>query len=76
MPGQLNNEEYILDSKEEYIESIDYKEMRHIIDLKLSASYRSDYIKIVNDVYVPKKRKEEVLSVIQTILEEHGYEKG
>ncbi len=76
MPGQLNNEEYILDSKEEYIESIDYKEMRHIIDLKLSASYRSDYIKIVNDVYVPKKRKEEVLFVIQTILEEHGYEKG
>tara|TARA_R100000322_G_scaffold7902_1_gene5278 strand:+ start:54 stop:536 length:483 start_codon:yes stop_codon:yes gene_type:complete len=76
MPGQLANEEYILDSKEEYIESLDYKEMTRSLDIKLPANYRADYIKIINDVYVPKKRKEEVLFIIKTILEEQGHEKG
>ena len=76
MPGQLANEEYILDSKDEYIESIDYKEMTRSLDIKLPANYRSDYIKIINNVYVPKKRKEEVLFIIKTILEEQGHEKG
>ena len=45
MPGQLSNEDYILDSKEEYVESLDYQDMRHIIDIKLPANYRADYIK-------------------------------
>ncbi len=76
MPGQLANEEYILDSKEEYIESLDYKEMTRSLNIKLPANYRADYIKIINDVYVPKKRKEEVLFIIKTILEEQGHEKG
>ena len=76
MPGQLANEEYILDSKDEYIESIDYKEMTRSLNIKLPANYRSDYIKIINNVYVPKKRKEEVLFIIKTILEEQGHEKG
>tara|TARA_Y100000361_G_scaffold105719_1_gene95460 strand:- start:724 stop:1206 length:483 start_codon:yes stop_codon:yes gene_type:complete len=76
MPGQLANEEYILDSKEEYVESLDYKEMTRSLDIKLPANYRADYIKIINDVYVPKKRKEEVLFIIKTILEEQGHEKG
>ena len=76
MTGQLANEEYILDSKDEYIESIDYKEMTRSLNIKLPANYRSDYIKIINNVYVPKKRKEEVLFIIKTILEEQGHEKG
>jgi hypothetical protein len=50
--------------------------MGKVLDLKLPAHHRSDYLKIINDVYVPKKKKEEVLFVIQTILEEHGYEEG
>ena len=44
-----------------------------ILDRKLPAHYRADYLKIVNDVYVPKKRKEEVLDLIYYILEEHGH---
>jgi DNA-directed RNA polymerase specialized sigma subunit len=76
MPGQLANEEYLLDKREEYVENIDYKEMSKVLDLKLPANHRSDYLKIINDVYVPKKKKEEVLFIVQTILEEHGYEEG
>ena len=75
-PGQLTNEEYLLDSREEYIEDMDYKQMTSVLDIKLPAQYRSDYLKIIHDVYVPKKRKEEVLFIVQTILEEHGYEEG
>ena len=51
MPGQLINEDYILDSKEEYVESLDYQDIP-IIDTELPANYRADYIKIVNDVYI------------------------
>ena len=76
MRGQLANEEYLLDKREEYVENIDYKEMSKVLDLKLPANHRSDYLKIINDVYVPKKKKEEVLFIVQTILEEHGYEEG
>ena len=61
---------------EEYIEDLDYKQMKKVLDIKLPAHYRADYLKIINDVYVPKKKKEEVLFIIQTILEEHGYEEG
>ena len=76
-PGQLANEEYILDDdREENVESVDYKEMTKVLDIKLPAEYRSDYLKIVNDVYVPKKRKEEVLFILEHILEEHGHEEG
>ena len=76
MPGQLANEEYLLDRREAYIERLDYKEMGKVLDIKLPSHHRADYLKIINDVYVPKKKKEEVLFIIQTILEEHGYEEG
>lgn len=75
-PGQLTNEEYLLDTRDEYIEDIDYRQMKGVLDIKLPAQYRADYLKIIHDVYVPKKRKEEVLFIVQIILEEHGYEEG
>ena len=34
-----------------------------LLDIKLPATYRSDYLKIINDVYEPKKRREEVLDI-------------
>jgi len=73
MPGQLANEEYIIDYHEEVKDRLDYRMMLKILDIKLPASYRSDYLKIIHDVYVPKKRKEEVLSFVYEILEEHGH---
>ena len=76
MPGQLTNEEYLLDTHEEYVEDLDCKQMSKVLDIKLPAEYRADYLKIINDVYVPKKRKEEVLFIIEHILEEHGHEEG
>jgi len=73
MPGQLVNEQTILDDRRVKDNIIDYSEMTSAVDRKLPAEYRSDYLKIINDVYVPKKRKEEVLGIIHEILEESGH---
>ena len=75
MPGQLANENALVDYRESdrKIDKIDYQHMVKVLDFKLPADYRADYLKIVNDVYVPKKRKEEVLALIQEIMGEHGH---
>ena len=76
MPGQLANDNTIISPQSlqaKHQDKIDTKEMQKIVDSKLPSEYRSDYLKIVNDVYVPKKRREEVLDCIYKILEEHGH---
>jgi DNA-directed RNA polymerase specialized sigma24 family protein len=55
---------------------LDTHDMQNIIDKFLSPEHRSDYLKIINNVYVPKKRREEVIEIIKNILKEHGYEEG
>ena len=37
---------------------------------------REDYLKILNNIYTPKKRRLDVLETVRMILEEHGYEEG
>ena len=76
MPGQLSDDNNIVSPQSlqaKRVERIDTREMQKIIDIKLPAQYRMDYLKIINDVYVPKKQKEEVLSIIEQILKEQGY---
>ena len=34
---------------------------------------RMDYLKMINDVYITKQRREEVTACILELLEEHGY---
>jgi DNA-directed RNA polymerase specialized sigma24 family protein len=61
MPGQLSDDNNIVSPQSlqaKRVEALDTKEMQRIIDIKLPAQYRADYLKIVNDVYVPKKQKE------------------
>lgn len=77
-PAQLQNEDTIVDEKEKYsinYDRIDYSEMQKIVDSRLPASYRLDYLKLVNDVYISKTRREEITQLIEDILLEHGYEK-
>jgi RNA polymerase sigma factor (sigma-70 family) len=54
-------------------DTLELKEIKDIIDSNLSAEYRADYLKITNGVYVSKKRREEVLESVISILKEHGY---
>jgi DNA-directed RNA polymerase specialized sigma24 family protein len=53
----------------DYIEQVDLGDIKTIIDCDLPMSYRSDYLKIINNVYVPKKRRAEVMSILKQIVE-------
>ena len=79
-PAQLDYEEQLIDEREKYSISYDDIENRDIVALVnkyLPAQVRMDYLKIINDVYVTKQRREEIIDMISDILEEHGYhEKG
>ena len=74
MPGQLSNEEsmrfYEIDSDQE----IDTADMIEVIDKHLPSMYRENYLKLINDVHVEKKQRDELIEIIQEIVEEHGYD--
>lgn len=75
-PAQLDYEDSIIDEDEKFsssYESIEYNDMAKILDKNLPASFRMDYLKMINDVYITKQRRQEVIDMINEILEEHGY---
>ena len=73
-PAQLTGDLNIVGNTRDLYADACNHEMVDLIDTKLPAKYRGDYLKIVNDVYVPKKQREEVLKKIEGILRENGYE--
>ena len=76
-PAQLDHDNAVVDKdKNITYDSIEYKNMADIIDVKIPASLRLDYLRMINDVYITKQRREELVDKIQEILQEHGYEDG
>lgn len=76
-PAQLEHETSIIDNRGEVsYDSLELQNMSKIVDEKIPASMRMDYLKLINDVYITKQRREEIIEVIQEILQEHGYEDG
>ena len=74
-PAQLDNENSLCCDEEMYdYNDIDYGDMVSIINRELSASMRMDYLKMINNVYIAKPRREEIKSTIVSILEDYGYE--
>jgi hypothetical protein len=71
LPVQLSNECAIEDNCAST--SLETKEAIYIIDTQLPVEYRADYLKILNNVHVSKKRREEVSQVIKQLLEDNGY---
>jgi DNA-directed RNA polymerase specialized sigma subunit len=75
-PAQLDNDntiEHWIDVKLYWLDEIDRKSLLKIIDKELPASMRLDYLKMQNDVYIAKSRREEIIKKTQEILEDHGY---
>lgn len=75
-PAQLNNANSIqnwFEVQSIFLDDIDKKEILSIIDNNLPARMRLDYLKMSNNVYVPKNRSNEILEQIQNILEDYGY---
>lgn len=52
-----------------YINNIDINDFQELIDQHLDPKMRPDYLKLINNVYVPKKRRNEVIEAIQNIVE-------
>jgi DNA-directed RNA polymerase specialized sigma24 family protein len=73
-PNSLSNENYIPYKEYDCDNKIDANELRQLVDKKLPPHFRADYLKIINEVYVPKKRREEILELIKEIVEREGYE--
>lgn len=69
-PGSLSNEDFIFDVEDSDDDNIDAKSLQVTIDRKLPSEHRADYLKIINDVYVPKKRREEIIALVRELLDE------
>jgi DNA-binding ferritin-like protein (Dps family) len=74
VPKSLNDADSIIDGETNCDVSIDARAMQKIIDKHLPSEYRADYLKIISDVYVPKKTRNNIIEKIKELLEEHGYE--
>lgn len=72
-PTQLSYEDNIQSCHFDNDKNIDLHSIKISIDKHLPSKYRSDYLKILNDVYVPKKRKLEIFSLIKKIMKDNGY---
>ena len=75
-PAQLDHENSIVDDQNKFSTSYDKLQTKHMaqkIDKFMPADMRLDYLKMINDVYVTKQRREEILSIINNILGEYGY---
>jgi DNA-directed RNA polymerase specialized sigma24 family protein len=59
-----------------YSENLEAKNIKQIVDKYLPAEYRADYLKMVNDIYVPKKKKNEIILIIKNLIKEHINEEG
>ena len=75
-PKSLSYEDYVPDKSRDHDDTLDAQGMQNIIDKHLPPDCRADYLKLISDVYVPKKRREEIIQIIKDILAEHGYEEG
>ena len=73
-PAQLSYEDSIPSDYEQDDEILDAQDMTAIIDEHLPVGMRTDYLKMMGNVYVPKKRKEEITLTIKNILLENGYD--
>ena len=58
--------------EDNFVSYIEQKEYMQIIDKELDVSMRSDYLRILHGVYVPKPRREQILNEINTIIENNN----
>jgi DNA-directed RNA polymerase specialized sigma24 family protein len=64
--ASIPQEELCLDEK------VDFSQIQNVINEHLPAEYRGDYLKMLNDVYVSKKRREQVVQIIKELIHEKG----
>ena len=76
-PAQLEYENNIVDVNNPYTtsyEDIELRDMAKLINEHMPAHIRMDYLKMINDVYITKQKKEDIIGIILEILREYGDE--
>ena len=76
-PAQLEYENNIVEVNNPYTtsyEDIELRDMAKLINEQMPAHIRMDYLKMINDVYITKQKKEDIIGIILEILREYGYE--
>ena len=60
----------------DYIEdSIDRKHLFNLIDKEIPVQYREDWIRLINDLKLPKVRKQAIVNIVLNILKENSFDK-
>lgn len=73
-PQSLSTEDVAILVYHDDHSSLDAKNLKHIIDARLPAEYRADYLKMINDVYVAKKRRMEIIEIVKDIVNSYSSE--
>lgn len=68
-PKYISSEDFIPNKENNKEDSFDAMHIQKLIDKYLAPHYRADYLKIINNVYVPKKRRDEIIEIIKDIAE-------
>ena len=63
-------------TNDSFITDIETKEIIGVIDKYLDVSMRSDYLRMLHEVYVPKHRREQIIETITNIIKEYADEEG
>ena len=75
-PAQLDYENNIVDNSNSFktsYDDIELKDISCLINEHIPSLMRMDYLRMINDVYITKQRREEIINTILEILEEYGY---
>lgn len=75
-PKYLAEEDHSIKYDNEYDDKLEARNIKNIIDKHLPAEHRADYLKLINDVYIPKKKREYLISLIKELVEKYSYEEG
>lgn len=73
-PQSLSSEDIAILVYHDDHASVDAKHIQQIVDKRLPSEYRSDYLKMINDVYVSKKRRNEIVEIIKDIVNSYFQE--
>jgi RNA polymerase sigma factor (sigma-70 family) len=72
-PSYLSKEDFIPSQTDNNDTSLDAAQIKDILDDHLPPKYRADYLKLISNAYLPKKKKEFIISLIRQIAESHGF---
>ena len=56
---------------DDFVIDIENKEIVNIINRHMDISMRSDYLRMLDGVYVPKPRRIQIIEVVHQIIEEY-----